>query len=445
MTSNGEAGLADIVDVIRDLDISSPKRDRRLQSGWEGFFPYYAGYPEAFATRILASAKLKPGATVLDPWNGSGTTTYAAAQLGFAARGYDLNPVMVIVARARLLAPSEADALCPLAAAIIGHLPATPELRDKDQLNAWFTPATTAVLRALEEEIRRTVIGELTLTPGGTEFGNIAGTAATLYVALFSVCRVLAAPFKSSNPTWLRRARPDEELVDASRSAVVRLFTENVRDMAAALAQKSAHPAGDHPRAWRVDIADTANVVVTRDSVDLVLTSPPYCTRIDYTAATRVELAVLGPMMEGSVDDLGRRMIGTTQVPKEALASKEEWGVTCNAFLKAVRAHPSKASAGYYYNTHLDYFEKMERSLGNLHAGLKSGSAAILVVQDSYYKELHNDLPKIIGEMGDRAGLTLVRSERFAWQQSMARINPHTKGYKRPSDATEAVLCFARH
>ena len=46
---------------------------------------------------------------MLDPWNGSGTTTYAAAQLGHSSIWLDLNPVMVIVARARLLSPSEAD------------------------------------------------------------------------------------------------------------------------------------------------------------------------------------------------------------------------------------------------------------------------------------------------------------------------------------------------
>jgi len=86
----------------------------------------------------------------------------------------------------------------------------------------------------------------------------------------------------------------------------------------------------------------------------------------------------------------------------------------------------------------------MRRSLINLCAGLKRGGAAILVVQDSYYKDLHNDLPKIIEEMGERAGLELIRSERFAWRQSMSRINPHTKAYQRPCDATESVLCFAK-
>jgi DNA modification methylase len=97
-----------------ELPISSPKRDHRLDSGWDGFFPYYAGYPESFARKILQGSGLKPGAVVLDPWNGSGTTTFAAAHLGFKAVGLDLNPVMVIVSRARTLPFSEIDALEPL-------------------------------------------------------------------------------------------------------------------------------------------------------------------------------------------------------------------------------------------------------------------------------------------------------------------------------------------
>ena len=73
-------------------------------------------------------------------------------------------------------------------------------------------------------------------------------------------------------------------------------------------------------------------------------------------------------------------MIGTTQGPKEALAAKSEWGASRNVFLNAVHGAPSKASAGYYYNAHLDYFDKMACSLRNLRAGLKPRGAAILVV-----------------------------------------------------------------
>ena len=101
--------------VFETLVIRSPKRSLQTQQSWDGFFPYYAGFPESFARSLLKSASLPKQAVVWDPWNGSGTTTFSAAQLGLASRGFDLNPVMIVIARARLLPPSEADSLESLA------------------------------------------------------------------------------------------------------------------------------------------------------------------------------------------------------------------------------------------------------------------------------------------------------------------------------------------
>ena len=90
----------------------------------------------------------------------------------------------------------------------------------------------------------------------------------------------------------------------------------------------------------------------------MVLTSPPYCTRIDYSAATRIELAVIYPLADVKMEDLGRQMIGSTRVPDHEIAVDQAWGKTCGRFISYLKAHPLKASAGYYYKTHLDYFDK---------------------------------------------------------------------------------------
>ena len=194
--------------MAKRLRIFSPKRNKRLQTGWEGFFPYYAGYPELFARELLQSAKLPRGAVVLDPWNGSGTTTYTATSLGLNSIGIDLNPVMIIVARARLLPPSEADHLRPLAATILSHAHSAPlTLAPDDALLGWFDPATAGFVRGIEQNIRRSLVGSMTKSPDGVHLDRISGTAATLYVALFAACRRLVAPFRSSNPTWLRAPR----------------------------------------------------------------------------------------------------------------------------------------------------------------------------------------------------------------------------------------------
>jgi hypothetical protein len=432
--------------ITDELSIVSPKRGRRLQSGWEGFFPYYAGYPELFARELLQSADLAPGAVVLDPWNGSGTTTYTAASLGFNSIGIDLNPVMIIVARARLLPTSEADHLRPLAATILAHAHSlAPALDANDALLSWLDPLTAAFVRAIERNIRRTLVGSMTKSPDGVHLDRISGTAATLYVALFAACRRLVAPFRSSNPTWLRAPKSDDDRIFATQAAIAREFGKNVRGMAAALIEK--HEAGlrldevQNIGECKVCLSDTAAMDIKPASIDFVLTSPPYCTRIDYTAATRIELAVLSPLLKTEQRALGRQMIGSTQVPTTHIEVDDGWGATCLELLGKIKAHPSRASASYYYRTHLDYFDKMDRSMARLAAGLKPGARAVLVVQDSYYKEMHNDLPAIITELGSRHGLTLSQSKAFH-MRSMSDVHPGRRTYARPCGATETVLCF---
>ena len=434
--------------MVEGLNILSPKRNKFLQTGWEGFFPYYAGYPELFARKLLQSANLTRGSSVLDPWNGSGTTTYTASKLGLRSTGIDLNPVMVVVARARLLAPSEADHLRPLATTIVSHTRSNPSpISNDDALLQWFKPAATTFIRGIEQNIRRSLVGNMTMSPDGVHLDRISGTAATLYVALFATCRNFAARFRSSNPTWLRAPAHANHRISPSHDTIARAFGDNVHDMAEALVarRESDQLIGDaaSPASSTISLADTATMNLKFESVDFILTSPPYCTRIDYTAATRIELAVLAPLLKTTARALGKKMIGSTQVPTGEIVIDKAWGSQCSSFLQALRSHPSKASAGYYYRTHLDYYDKMSRSLKTLIDALRSGGRAVLVVQDSYYKEIHNDLPGIITDMAVHHGLAFDGRQDYHLR-SMSDINPGRRTYERPSGATEAVLCFTK-
>jgi hypothetical protein len=393
---------------------------------------------------LLTSAKLLDDAVICDPWNGSGTTTYTASRLGLKSWGFDLNPVMLIVARARLLPPSEADSIEPLASEIVSSVSHVGDrVDDDDPLASWFGDKTAAAIRAIEVAIRERLVGPMTLTPEGTHLERISGLAATFYVALFSVCRQLAKRFFSSNPTWLRRPRRNESKIGAQCWDITNKLLGNLRSMARVLsAEVELFPTRQGP--CEIRCADTTRMFIEPDSIDFILTSPPYCTRIDYTAATRIELAVLWPMVRILAEELGRQMIGSTRVPRGEIEISPNWGKRCARFLEALRRHPSKASGGYYYRTHLDYFDKMARSITNMSIGLKASGTAALVVQDSYYKELHNDLPSIIVDIGRESGLVLHRRDDFRLTRSMSGINPYSRQYERLPGALEAVLCFEK-
>lgn len=424
--------------------VQSPKRSAADQAGWEGFFPYYAGFPEAFASAVLSNAKLSANALVLDPWNGSGTTTYVASSLGVNSIGLDLNPVMVLVARARLLPSSEADSITPLACEIVASARSMVEtLSPADPLGIWFGDRTAATLRSIERSICRHLLGSLTLAKTGTHFDRVSGIAATNYVALFSLCRDLVSAFRSTNPTWLRQPNDTESRRGVPSDQIERRFIKKLSSMADALGACAVHP-GAERGSVDIRLTDTTEAALPPEAVDLILTSPPYCTRIDYTAATRIELAVLHPLLTSSPKALGRLMTGSTRVPTRKIPESPEWGPGCLAFLDAVCSHPAKASGGYYYQTHLDYFDKICRSISQLSTALRPLGQAVLVVQDSFYKELHNDLPTFITQMAGHRGLDLKCRHDFYIRRSMSGINPGSRAYERRPGAVESVLVFEK-
>jgi len=179
------------------------------------------------------------------------------------------------------------------------------------------------------------------------------------------------------------------------------------------------------------------------DSVDVVITSPPYCTRIDYAVATSIELAVLRASPE-DFSQIRRSLMGTSTVPATAIEVDSKWGTICENFLNGIYEHPSKASKTYYFKNHLQYFDSLSKSIGQLARVVKSDGKCILVVQDSYYKDIHNDVPGIAAQMASRSGFDLAVRRDFVSGKSMAGINGKARQYLKKRTTTESVLCFVR-
>ncbi|SDQ92933.1 DNA methyltransferase [Pseudomonas moorei] len=427
--------------MFDSLIIDSPKRKVSAQSKLKDFFPYYAGFPESFAKSIIGSTSLKTGAVVLDPWNGSGTTTTAALKLGFHTCGIDINPVMVMVARARNLQAAAVDLLEAEAKKIFQKTSSiNHHVSSDDPLLQWFDIDSTLVIRQVEQKARTLLIRDCG-TLENMELNKYSCLASNLYVALFNACRVLTKPFRSTNPTWLRLPKENEHRLSVTKLELKQQFFFQLSNVVASLRESNIY--SDASTESSIIVGDSTTFI-RENYADLILTSPPYCTRIDYTAATRIELALIAPLLGQSRDELSRKMIGSIKVPKIVCAPDINWGETCNAFIDKLRNHSSKASAGYYYKSHIDYFSKMARSMRGLAKSLKSGGGAVLVVQDSYYKDIHNDVASIVTEMAQFQGLTLFRREDFAQRNSMSGINTRSRKYNKPTGSVESVICFLK-
>ncbi len=433
--------------MFEQFVIHSPKQKRFSRIGWDEFFPYYAGYPTSFASSLISSARLDQGAIIFDPWNGSGTTTQAASKLGYHAIGCDINPVMIVVSRARCLPPSDGDSIKPLASKIIDQINVKEmQIDEYDPLLGWFEHHTVEFIRSVEYAIREYLLGAWTLQPDGTHFECMSSLAATFYVALFLTCRSLTSSFQSSNPTWLRRRKDNEAPIVVDQATILNMFRHRLDAMSNQLVAGRLDPIFKRNKLGKVDIhlIDSTKAFLPKESVDFILTSPPYCTRIDYTSATRIELAILAPLLINSPSELSRLMIGSIRVPLATISAESKWGETCNKFVASVASHRSKSSGSYYLKTHLDYFSKLSCSIDRFTIKLKPGAKAVLVVQDSYYKDIHNDLPTIAREMCVSRGLKFLGSKEFRQSRSMSGVNPYTRIYGRRPGAVESVLAFAR-
>jgi DNA modification methylase len=424
--------------------IPNPKQNRSSLEGTAAWYPYYAGFSEGFAREALSSMGLAAGSRVLDVWNGAGTTTTVARSLGFDATGIDLNPVMVIAARARLLSAREWPSLQPIANDVIGKASCSKLApSSRDPLCTWLLPEGVAIIRRLEEGIQHLLIG---YPIGETEALQISGNAlsdiaAFYYVVLFRTVRKLLGAFITSNPTWVKRPKSKEARLGPTERQVCALFADETAKMVAAL--KEYAPDAELPKCT-ILLGDSASLPLLNESIDFVLSSPPYCTRIDYAVATLPELAVLRFDPDSSFQDLRRRLIGSTTVPAKVDEPPCEWGKTCRAFLEQLYSHSSKASSTYYYKSHCQYFAGVNSSLKEIVRVLSSDGMCMIVVQDSYYKDIHNDLPAIVGEMLSHLGLKPVGQIEFSARSLMANINPRVRVYRQRARATESVIIFRK-
>lgn len=190
----------------------------------------------------------------------------------------------------------------------------------------------------------------------------------------------------------------------------------------------------------RVAVGASTALPLPDASVDAVVSSPPYCTRLDYVKATLPELAVMG-LREDEIRSLRDRMIGTPTINNGASTlPRKSWGAATNELLDRIAAHSSKASATYYSKYYMQYFTGMWNSLIELHRVTRPGRFAVLVLQDSYYKDIHVDLPALVGDMSRAAGWAEWSRIDFRVSHTMASLHPGSRNYQRPMQCVESAV-----
>lgn len=186
-----------------------------------------------------------------------------------------------------------------------------------------------------------------------------------------------------------------------------------------------------------------ARALKLRDScVDVVLTSPPYCTRIDYAKQTSFELAALARLGERQAICLRKELMGTTSLRDTSPGIQLPRSV--RAVLERIRVHGSHRSAEYYYPNFRQYFEDAFRGVREIARVTRSGGRAILVLQNSYYKEIPIRLSDLFCELGRSAGLVSQVIVRKDVPRAMTSVNTRARKYRATRKYSEDLVLMEK-
>jgi len=424
--------------------LGSPKRkgDKHPSNG-SAAFDYYAAFSHSFVVDLIDYLKPRATAILLDPWNGSGTTTTIAAEKGVQAVGLDLNPAMVAISNARLVSRT-------LARTTIDRVKRRSLFKGSPQLHAlpddglltWLNPRSVGAFRHVQRYFQE-ISDETTLEFLPEQYRHIQRKRLNLFLnlSLCSALRSVISSFETSNPTWiphslpvLERVRPKPETIESA----LRAFLDIAFDTLASCSN-------DQLANVTIGEADSRALPLPSHSVSTVIGSPPYCTRIDYAVATSPELFLLRAVTASTFRELRDRLLGTTSISlRRTFEPPREWGRCCLNTIRQISRHPSKASDTYYLKTFLQYFSGLSDSLRELDRVTTSDGAIALVIQDSYYKNIHVNLPLIVTEMAQRMHWYLDKKQDYTVRSTLAASNPKVRSYRDDFTAIESVLIFRK-
>ena len=416
----------------------SPKQPsaRRLRD----WYPYYAGFTERFVNAVIDDY-LQGSESVVDPWSGTGTTTVACLRRGIASSGVDINPAATVIARARLNPKSSRQNLLDTARSLVEEAQTARLREDTDDLLAlWMVGDGLGEIRALVKAIRESLTVPAEQPRAGDALGTefLSNPACFLYTVCSGVVRILLSAYRTTNPMWIKSPRTSRSRISPERHTVRELFLQQAAGLAAKLSLTDAQV--DRPGSpFKTGTASATGY--RRHAFDAAITSPPYATRVDYVQGSLPELAVLGADQQ-YVEHLRSACTGSPKVKGVASSSEPIQSHSANDLLRAIEKHTSKGSRSYYRPWMENYLRSLQAGLLETHRTVRPDGAICVVVQDSYYKEIHIDMQGIVVETLAAAGRPAVACHDYPAPNPRRRQHSgyHSNATKRPS--TESLLVF---
>jgi SAM-dependent methyltransferase len=367
--------------------------------------PFPARMAPGIALEALGDSK-KP-LRVLDPMTGSGTVLAVARANGHRAFGFDLDPLAVLLAGVwtRTVDVDEvndkAKEVLDRSKNIFRPLPlgqAYPIGSDKETrkfIRFWFDDYARRQLAALSFAIRR-VHDETIRDALWCGFSRL----------------IITKSAGASLAMDLSHSRPHKKFTRAPIKPFAR-FVAAVETVAANCPQ---HGKPDLGPASVVKLGDARELETESESIDLVLSSPPYLNAIDYIRCSKFSLV----WMEHTVNEL--RQIRGSSVGAELTQEEAFSAVWVKSLIKQLGLRPQLSSRDSAILAR--YVWDMGKALAEVSRVLRNGGRAVYVVGDSQVRGTFVCNSAIVEAVADQHGLKLRSRDR--------RVLPKNRRYLPP-------------
>lgn len=405
-----------------------------------GLHAYAAKCPPQLV-RFAISHYSRPGQLVLDPMAGSGTTVVEARLLGRSAIGYDLDPLACLIARVKS-SDLDVQEIDRYAQAIISQVDTDlKELRserisaevqerstppDFPRRDYWFSPSASEALALLSFHIGRATIPEKV-----RDFLWVAFSSTILSKVSVANARDI---IHSRHHHFEHAAPPDVMARFQTRVKIMRKQITTFQESCGRVAATTV----------KIHQGDARQLTLPDESVDLIVTSPPYATALDYPRAHFLAVAWMQPVLHLGVEQymaLAPTYIGSERGHVDRVFKLHEQLEPLPSAQSALESLKERDLR----QAHLiqRYFVDMYAAFGEMGRVLRPSGHVFIVVCPSHVRQVQIPTHTVFTEMAQALGLCCI-AEYQRTIDGNRRILPYMREAFGDRMHTEYVLVYQK-
>ncbi len=424
----------------RVSEINQLRHEDRAAHDW---YRFVLSFPPHLVRVYLQQFGINSSNRVLDPFCGTGTTLVECKKLGIPSVGVEANLMAHFASQVKVDWSPDPDDLIKHACRVAEAVRAKLKLEGIQDSISSGLPQDHLQIRTLPEESQKLLlknsISRLPLHKTLTLIDQLQEQASKRCKRHERLALAKALVYSISNlhfgpEVGLGPAKPDTPVIEP--------WLSEVRQIAHDLPQLQSLP--DTPAI--AHHADSRQIlkVLEPNSIDVVITSPPYPNEKDYTRTTRLELVLLGFIAnKAELQALKRGLVRSNSRGVYKEDDDDEW-VTAHpeiqriaAEIEARRIELGKTSGfeKLYGRATKLYFGGMARHLADLRTILRPGAQLVYIVGDqASYLQIMIRTGQLLADIAQSLGYKLISIDLFR-----TRLATATKARLREE---AVVLCW---